>query len=572
MTLPAPRPDADQGAACSFAASEDGSLTILGVFMFGLMLVAGGVALDAMRAERQRAALQTTVDRGVLAATSLDQERPGDVVMRDYLRAADIPEDAVTIDAFDNGSERRMAVDAVASTPSLFMGALGVDRLEQPIRASAIEVRTEVELSLVVDISGSMSGSKIARLRTAGSEFVGKLLQGREDRTYVSLVPYNEWVNLGRIMPRYFPMQATHDHSRCVVFDDADYRRLDHPEGAILQRKGHFDKDSSGNSLGPIVKPECTLGSTAEVLPWSNNVAELQARIGALRDGGSTGMNVGAKVGLMLLDPSARPRLQQMLADTTLPLAQRVDPVFLQRPTEYGTPGTHKVLVLMTDGVNNTQRDLRPQYKSGPSTVYVFQERRNHACDDDGIPDDCTDFRPSGPPAAAAHPFGTASNPDVSTSSLSPRYSFWSESRGKWYVHHNKTWVDAPFGGTEAMQLAWQDLLAVAPARWLVDSLLKDSDSATRAQYSGLWHETHKRSGAVTPLADKNLADVCTKAREAGVVIYTIAFQAPTEGRNAMRNCAGHEHPDRYFDVQGLDIDTAFDDILAHVSRLRLTR
>lgn len=39
-----------------------------------------------------------------------------------------------------------------------------------------------------------------------------------------------------------------------------------------------------------------------------------------------------------------------------------------------------------------------------------------------------------------------------------------------------------------------------------------------------------------------------------------------------MRDCAGSGTETRYFDVQGLDIEQAFKDILASVSRLRLTQ
>lgn len=568
----------------AFWRAEDGSLTILGLLLFVMMLAAGGVALDTMRAERQRAALQTTIDRGTLAATSIAQTRPGDEVMRDYLRAAGIPQDGVQIVATDNGFERSVSVDAVAVTPSLFMDALGVDELRQPIRASAIEMRSEVELSLVVDISGSMNDSgrnpeKMASMQRAAKEFVGKLLQGREERTFVSLVPYHEWVNLGSTASRYFPLTDAHDLSRCVVFSDAEFRRLDLPPGEALIRKGHFDKTESKNSLGPVPEPECATNDDAAVLPWSSNVTELWSEIDKLRADGSTAINVGAKVGLLLLDPSSRARMTAMINDASLEEDRRVDRVFLDHPVDYRTEGTHKVLVLMTDGENNTQHDLKPQYKSGPSTVYVFQERRYQSCDDDGIPNDCFDFNPAGP-AAAAHTFGTAKNPDVNKDSLRPYYSLWSESRQKWYIHPANIWADKPHGGAEAMQLDWQELLAVAPTRWILGTLLKDvfvenpatgirsRDNATRAQYDNLWHKTHDKNAK----ADANLADVCAAARAQGVIIYAIAFQAPSVGRRAMQNCAGTEHPDRYFDVQGLDMDTAFDDILASVSRLRLTR
>ncbi len=81
-------------------------MTILALFMFILMMVAGGIALDTMRSERERVALQSALDRGALAATNLEQTRPPETVMRDYLRAAGIDDDDVTIDVVDAGGAK----------------------------------------------------------------------------------------------------------------------------------------------------------------------------------------------------------------------------------------------------------------------------------------------------------------------------------------------------------------------------------------------------------------------------------------------------------------------------------
>ena len=574
--LPRRADPAAKRALAAFGRAEDGSLTILGLFMFVMMILAGGIALDVMRSERQRVALQTTIDRGVLAASSLDQTRDGETVLRDYLQAAGIDASTMTITSEDNGARRSVSVDATAVMPAMFVDMLGVEELRQPIRTSAVEERTELEVSLVVDISGSMNGDKIVRLRSAASDFVSKLITGREDRTYVSLVPYNEHVNLGTTMSRFFPLTAEHDYSRCVTFAEEAYRRMDLPSGARLERLGHYDPDSSDLSYGTVKRPRCPGNEFGAVLPWSNDVAELQRRINALVADGSTAINIGAKVGTLLLDPSARPRLAAMADDATLPPAQRVDPVFRNvRPVAYGTPGTTKILVVMTDGQNNVQRDLRPKFKSGPSTVAVFQDRKHHACDDEGDASGCPDYDASGP-LSARHPFGSPLNPNSNNKqpgdTWQPRYSFWSATRKQWYVQWNGTWQDAPWGGTQAVVIPWPELLAHTPITWM-EREIPSSESAMRAQIRNVWHETHtKTSRGVTPRADMNLSDICAAAREKGVIVYSIAFNAEPNGQVAMRDCAGPERGANYFDVRGLDIDAAFSDVLAAINRLRLVR
>ncbi|MDG2452861.1 MAG: Tad domain-containing protein, partial [Paracoccaceae bacterium] len=56
-----------------FARDEDGAFIIFSLFMFVLMLLTAGMALDLMRYETHRARLQGTLDRAVLAAADLDQ-------------------------------------------------------------------------------------------------------------------------------------------------------------------------------------------------------------------------------------------------------------------------------------------------------------------------------------------------------------------------------------------------------------------------------------------------------------------------------------------------------------------
>ena len=58
-----------------FVQREDGTITVFATVVFVLMIGLGGIAIDLMRYEAQRTQLQYTLDRAVLAAAALDQEK-----------------------------------------------------------------------------------------------------------------------------------------------------------------------------------------------------------------------------------------------------------------------------------------------------------------------------------------------------------------------------------------------------------------------------------------------------------------------------------------------------------------
>ena len=60
-----------RATVAKFRAAEDGSMTVFTLFIFVMMLMVGGMAVDLMRFETQRAHLQNTLDSAALAATCL---------------------------------------------------------------------------------------------------------------------------------------------------------------------------------------------------------------------------------------------------------------------------------------------------------------------------------------------------------------------------------------------------------------------------------------------------------------------------------------------------------------------
>lgn len=65
-----------------------------------------------------------------------------------------------------------------------------------------------------------------------------------------------------------------------------------------------------------------------------------------------------------------------------------------------------------------------------------------------------------------------------------------------------------------------------------------------------------------------NLDEICTAAKNAGMVVFTIGFEVSGSQHDIMRSCASA--PAYYFDVDGLDISAAFAAIAREISKLRL--
>lgn len=667
-----------QGAS-DFFQREDGSLTIFGLFVFILMMTAGGIALDIMRSEVRRAELQYAVDRAALAAASLKQTRTPEEIVKDYIRAAGLDEDSVQVTSSTSliGGGRRVSVSTNSETESLFMNLLGVDTLLQPISSETEETRSEVELSLVLDISGSMGGAKIETLREAASEFVVELLENRESLTTISLVPYNDRVNAGSLVSSVFDTSDEHPFSNCFVFDDAEFSRLGMGAGDELQRMGHFDFRTdyrSGNEGGLVANPNCRTDNYAAILPWSNNVEELQARIQGLEADYFTAMDLGVKWGALLLDPSSQDELTELATRPGISEEERVDADFIGRPVAYDDEETHKVLVVMTDGVNTQQWDVLQDRREGPSGVFVYRQPSALVCADyrrdrydwrgrrlDGLTsreaEHCDGWDDAGRPA----PFEVPSSAPLLDVELDPlagllglgddddddnfencgngsnsgnngncggldasvglggetllsvslfggdvpinrfgangagcafgsdeqqalcraqfddsegyrylsRYSVWSDDVNAYYISDRRQyWRNHPFGGDAAIELDWSEILGSIGTSYLANTVMSGATWNDRVDYFYSFETTHRQSRA-----DTNLSNICRTARENGVVVYTIAFQAPDDGRAAMLDCAGgQDNATRFFDVDDLDIEEAFDDVIASVGRLRLTK
>ena len=157
-----------------FAREEDGVMVVLTIYMFLIMLLVAGIGVDMMRFEMERTRLQNTLDRAVLAAADLDQTLdPKDVVM-DYFDKSGLG-DRLTrddVEVIKDVGYRNVKARARTTVNTQFMHMTGVDTMVAPASGAAEEEIDNFEVSLVLDISGSMRfGDRIGDLRPAARKF-----------------------------------------------------------------------------------------------------------------------------------------------------------------------------------------------------------------------------------------------------------------------------------------------------------------------------------------------------------------------------------------------------------------
>ncbi|WP_170769337.1 TadE/TadG family type IV pilus assembly protein [Ruegeria lacuscaerulensis] len=521
-----------------FAQREDGAFTIFVLLGFLVILATTGMGVDLMNFERDRANLQSTLDRAVLAAADLDQQLPPKAVVVSYLEKAGLGDKLVGEPVVEEGlGSRRVSARAQTVVPTHFMRFSGVKQLTAVAASTAEESIGAVEISLVLDMSGSMNEdsaepnkTKIEVLRDAAKEFVTLMLQKQEgSEISMSIIPYATQVNAGAdILDKFTNVSSEHSFSHCVNFTSTQFQQAALDPATALERTGHFDVFT--NSENPISAPVCPVRAGSEITPVTDDITVLHNRIDALTATGNTSIDVGMKWGTALLDPAFQDVVSDLSTDGNVPAK------FSNRPLGY-EEDVLKIVIVMTDGQNTSQFRLRSDLRSGNSNVW---------------------YNPN-----YVHFNGQRGEYSTRVSSNPPTY-FWTR---------QGVFRDHPFGDNEpgrATRLTYPQLFNQASLYWnAVNNYRWQNNHRTN------WYNNAFRS---TGASSKNTrtTNICAAAKNKGTIIYGIAFEAPAAGLTTIKNCASSDshvyEVDEFDDPEGISLEEAFASIASSIKKLRLTQ
>lgn len=536
-----------------FHRREDGSLLVFGLFLFATFFLMSGMAVDLMRTENRRAALAQSLDRCALNAAALRQTLDPTTVVQDCVNRDGMLPFITDIIVTNGTGQRSVEVKGEIPVETLFMGASGVDVIEVGGRSVAEQRATNIEIVMVLDVSGSMAGTKLTGLKTAAKNFVSTVLANNTNKISIAVVPYNGQVNLGSSLRTKFnvthvPGLSATANVNCVDMPSSVYDNVGIARTLAMPATGWADAYTTLSSFPTSYSTTgrsptsgnvwCPPSTTNVVRLQDDSITGLQTYIDALTAIGATSINAGMKWGGAMLDPQFRTVVNEYVAAGSIPSE------FADRPFDYSKRDALKIVVLMTDGENFGDVRLNDNYRTGTSPIFRGTDG-NYSIQ----------FTSGRPTAAGTNQF--------------------------WVPHRNSNageWRATSWGGTTSTtgtQLSWQQVwqeLNVSWTAWHLYARALGTSSSTRTSVYNTWFanfRTQRGTSSSTPDMDAELSDICTLTKQEGVLIYGIAFSAPTRGINAVKNCAsstGH-----FFEsTSTTQLNAAFQAIATNITQLRL--
>lgn len=301
-----------------FRANQGGNFAI--TTALALMMFIGGlaVATDISNAYAAKLRLQDTTDAIALLAVrdNLKSDRDLQNAAQAYIESKFTHGDGARVKIKSIKRQgNRVDVQAYNNIDTYFSIIFGRENLDVEAQSQAIYDNRGLDLALVLDTTGSMSGSKLASLKSSANSLIDELQRQKSDHIRMSVVPFSQYVNVGKF--------------------NRNKSWIDNPygngwTGCVGSRDNGMNLESaySGSAFPAVNVTYCP----NELQPLSASLNQARKTISLMKARGWTYMPAGLAWGYRTLDGS--------------------QPFKSSKPTSSAVNKTEKVLVLMTDGGN----------------------------------------------------------------------------------------------------------------------------------------------------------------------------------------------------------------------------
>lgn len=352
--------------ATRFRSDERGSFSTIAAAVILAVLLTIGVALDYSTAGKTQSKLQNAIDAATLAATRAasegitDEKKLKEIALQSL--KANFPDAAeLTASLSFDPKTKIVKVSATVASSTSFMKLASFEKIDVRADAEAVASGIEAEVSMVLDATGSMGGSKILNLQTAAKSLVDALLPASagDDKIRVAMVPYAASVNVGLLgksnvikpakndwvafLSTIFSILSGEGTSEAKWQQVKDYiasmkegKAFTSNYTCVTERVGAKAFVDTGSLKSDPILDMTSYCPAAEVIPLTTNATQLKSEISNLTAGGSTAGHIGLGWGWYTL---SRPMAKKIWPDNKPP--QKYKDVL-------------KILVLMTDGAFNT--------------------------------------------------------------------------------------------------------------------------------------------------------------------------------------------------------------------------
>ena len=377
----------------SFSSDRRGNVAIIFALTAVPALLITGAGLDFARALHVRTQVQQAADAAafaVAAAGSISTSQKEALARKVFDANTTAISQAIPLTFNPAISNGEITVNASASVPSTFLRLSKVfkgpdlDVLEMSVKSKVVSAGKSLELALMLDVTGSMSGQKLADMKWAAKDLIDIVMPagGPGSPTRVALVPFSNRVNAGEFADEATGLPAvrtTQGGRRCVrwrwrwrhgqgwVRECRRYRNFSgsttYLKTCVTERQGSYrykdDAPAAGRYVGPYNPGSSTSSqysssggcSIPVVKTMSTDRDMIRAHIDSFTAGGGTAGHLGTAWAWYMVSPEW---------NNIWPIESRAKP--------YDDDKNIKAVVLMTDGGFNTD------YSSGYTSTQMARQ------------------------------------------------------------------------------------------------------------------------------------------------------------------------------------------------------
>jgi Flp pilus assembly protein TadG len=314
-------------------ASQSGAIAPIFGLMLMVVMIATGVSIDTARGNRIASMASSALDAAALAgAKALRLSDPTDAeltaLVLDYFNTnfqqGSSNAAVQSISVVPNRQDNSVELVANIRVPTTIMAITGKEHMDVTVNAAAVFDVKDVEVSMMLDVSGSMAGSKIQDLKAAAGDLIEILLPTDVPHSNrVAIAPFSTAVNAGDLA--------------ASISNGVDSRGRSMPgryTTCVTERAGEQAFTDASPSTAKLNRRSASC-PVAEIQPLTNDLDTLGDAIDSLAASGMTAGHLGIAWASYLLSPN----WSSVFSD---------DP-----PVAYDNTDFRKVAILMTDGMFN---------------------------------------------------------------------------------------------------------------------------------------------------------------------------------------------------------------------------
>jgi Flp pilus assembly protein TadG len=511
--------------------------------MFALALVpllgAVGAAIDYSRVTEFRNQLIASLDAGVLAVGSQPQmtDTEAYTTVNDWV-GTHMAQDAIgswQLDSVTQNDQGEIVAMASGKVDTTIARVLGVTEIPISVTSEAVRSIGKVEVALVLDNTGSMRGTKIAKLKDAAGALIDTLAQAttNPDDLKIGLVPFSQTVNVG----------AQYANAAWL---DVGGKSASAKSMFLGQEVNRFDLfNAVGKNWAGCVETRAMPYEPTETAPAASNPDTLYVPYFAPDEVGAKGVGNGK---------NDNPKYSNSyIADSSLKTIKK-------QLQNLGLTG-----VLTLPDFRLFEGDIL-KYKGTPATGttspmgYVYGP--NAGCEIAPLLRLTSD---PGEAKAAINNMIANGNTDI------PIGATWG-----WNVLSDS----GPFGdGVTYGTPNWTKIMVLMTDGNNENAVSDDTD-LNASYYSGIGYVWQDRMGVPpdntskwdrTVARDDRLGQICDAMKQKGVVIYTIRVEVNNGSSDVLEKCASSD--DKFYDVNDVaELTATFEKIGGSIQKLRLAQ